>query len=67
MTARPNLKDPGRTMTGRQWRTVEALQADGWLVLPSDPILWSEAETARLRDGLEQIDEYERAQQGERP
>ncbi len=45
---RPSLKRPGITATGRQWRTVEALRADGWFVLEADPLLWSDEEAERV-------------------
>lgn len=59
---RPSLKRLGITMTGRQWRTVEALQADGWLVLEADPTRWSDAEVERVRSALADREEWERAE-----
>jgi hypothetical protein len=53
---RPSMKRPGITMTGRQWRTVEALQADGWFVLEADPARWSEAERERVRAAINAYD-----------
>jgi hypothetical protein len=52
MARRPNLKVPGRTATGRQWRTIEALRSDGWFVLEADPSLWSDDEAARVAKAL---------------
>jgi hypothetical protein len=49
---RPSTKRPGITMTGRQWRTVEALRADGWFVLEADPARWSDNERERVRAAL---------------
>ena len=36
MSKRPDLKRPGLTATGRQWQTIEALRADGWLILDAE-------------------------------
>jgi hypothetical protein len=52
MAKRPSMKRPGVTATGTQWRTIEALRADGWFVLEVDPALWSEAERERVRAAL---------------
>lgn len=59
--------------TTREWQTINALRAQGWHVLHSDPVLWSEEEVAAVEEALQQrldavvlldLAEYERNSRG---